>query len=482
MVKFLCSSGLAFIGYHLLLSYAHTDQSKEQSNEFSGFFLHPVLPNLVLKATEETATLFSRYVILCSISSFILKPYSTEDRAPTENISNRLAGWQFYMQGVLWSLWCLRSMLKLFSGSADADFIRKTFTTIDLYEYYVYFSSAMLQRNLRALIPTVKAIQMTCKNDHAHYEINLEDMCKVLPEIAELLSHNSLIYDVRDSASSVPPDHDGKEISVSIDEEWHILRDMLYRHMSGFLNNQLNSSLTVEDSCANCLPFRLFVFVSDSTMCGLDNSNLTPQIGVVCAALTNLLKSISLHIFSKCEGHLALSLLHKEGNGFSAATLKWFNEFSWNPFKDYQKQSSQNIGNRNMKNCETELSASELLWKMCADSKFRCEDFELSNYKWLKYVKRKLPKRWIQIYKSTELEYKIEAVCKQEGSLGTPLTSNGVESGSPLKGPSPDNSFFLGSGGKDEAISKKVMPFESPKEIYKRNGELLEVIHFFLLN
>ncbi|KAF1001380.1 hypothetical protein AG4045_002530 [Apium graveolens] len=176
------------------------------------------------------------------------------------------------MQGVLWSLWCLRSMLKLFSGSADADFIRKTFTTIDLYEYYVYFSSAMLQRNLQALIPTMKAIQMTCKNDHAQYEINLEDIYKVLPEIAELLSHNSLIYDVRDSASSVLPDHDGYEISVSIDEEWHILRAMLYRHMSGFLNNQLNSSLTVEDSRANCLPFRLFVFVSDSTMCGLDNS------------------------------------------------------------------------------------------------------------------------------------------------------------------------------------------------------------------
>lgn len=477
MVKFLCNSGLAFIGYHLLLSYT----SKEQSNAFGGFFLHPVLPNLVLKATEETASLFSRYIILCSISSFNLKSYSTEDGAPAENISNRLAGWQFYMQGVLWSLWFLRSMLKLFSGSADADCIRKTFTTIDLYEYYVYFSSAMLERNLRALIPTVKAIQMTCKNDHVHYEINLDDMHKVLPEIAELLSHNSLIYDVRDSASSVLPDHDGDEISISIDEEWNILRVMLYRHMAVFLNNQLNSSLTVEGSRANCLPFRLFDFVSDSTVCGLDNCNLTPQIGVVCAALTNLLDSICLHIFSKCERHLALSLLHKEGNGFNAATHKWFNEFSWDPFEDHQNQCSQNIRNRNMKNGETELSASELLWKMCSDTKFRCGDFELNNYEWLKYAKRKLPKRWVQIYKSTELECETEEICKQEGNLGSPLASNGVELGSPLKGPSPDNSFFLGSGGKDAAITKKVMPFESPKEIYKRNGELLEVNRFLSL-
>lgn len=473
MVKFLCNRGLAFIGYHLLLSYTHTDQSKEQSNAFSGFFLHPVLPNLVLKATEEMASLFSRFVILCSISSFNLKSYSTEDRAPAENIFNRLAGWQFYMQGVLWSLWCLRSMLKLFSGSADDDFIRKTFTTIDLYEYYVYFSSAMLQRNLQALIPIVKPFSMTCKNDH---EINLEDIYKVLPEIAELLSRNSLIDDVRDSASSVLPDHDGNEISISIDEEWHILRAILYRHMSGFLNNQLNSSLTVEDSRANCLPFRLFVSVSDSTMCGLDNSNLTPQIGFVSAALTNLLKSISLHIFSKCERHLVLSLLHKAGNGFSAATLKWFNEFSRNPFKDQQKQCSQNIGNWNVKNSETKLSPSELLWKMCADTEFRCGDFELNNSKWLKYVKQKLPKRWIQIYKSTELECETEEICKQEGNLSSPLSSNGVQSGSPLKGPSPDNSFFLGSGVKDAAITKKVMPFENPKEIYKRNGELLEAL------
>ncbi|KAK1376621.1 DmX-like protein 2 [Heracleum sosnowskyi] len=412
MVKFLCNSGLSFIGYSLLPSYTHTDQSKEEINAFTGFFLRP---------------------------------------------------------GVLWSLWCLRSMLKLFSGSADDDFIRNFFTTIDLYEYYVYFSSAMLQRNLQALIPIVKPFSVTCKNDHAHYEINWDDLYKVLPEIAELLSHNSLIDDVRDSALSVLPDHDGNEISISRDEEWHILRAMLYRHMSGFLNNQLNSSPTVEDSCANCLPFRLFV--SDSTVCGLDNSNLTPQVGVVSVALTNLLKSISLHIFSKCERHLALSLLQKAGNGSSAATLKWFSEFSRNPFKDLQ-----NIGNWNMKNSETELSASELLWKMCADKEFRCGDYELNNSKWLKYVKRKLPKRWIQMYKSTELECETEEICKQEGNLGSPLASNGVESGSPLKGPSPDNTFFLGSGGKDAAITKKVMPFESPKEIYKRNGELLEAL------
>lgn len=208
-------------------------------------------------------------------------------------------------------------MLKLFSGSADDDFIRKLFTTIDLYEYYVYFSSAMLRRNLQALIPIVKPFSMTCKNDHAHYEINLDDMYKVLPEFAELLSNNSLIDDVRDSASSVLHDHDGNEISESIDEEWHILRAMLYRHVSGFLNCQLNSSLAVEDSRANCLPFRLLVFVSDSTTCGLDNSNITPHIVVVSAALINLLKSICIHIFSNCERHLALSLLHKAGNGFS---------------------------------------------------------------------------------------------------------------------------------------------------------------------
>lgn len=236
MVKILCNSGLVFIGYRLLLCYTHTDQPKEISNAFGGFFLHPILPNLLLKATEEMAYLFSRYVISCSISSSNLKSCSTEDRVPAENIFNRLASWRFYMQGVMWSLWCLRSILKLFSASADGDFIWKTLTTIDLYEYYVYFTSAMLQRNLQALILIVKPLSVTCKNDHAHYEFNLDNMNKVLPEIPELLFHNSLIDAVRDSASSVPPDHEGNEIAISIDEEWHILRAMLYRHMSVFMS------------------------------------------------------------------------------------------------------------------------------------------------------------------------------------------------------------------------------------------------------
>lgn len=475
MVKFLCNSGLAFIGYRLLLCDSHTDQPKEISNAFGNYFLHPILPNLLLKTTEEMAYLFSRYVISCSISSSNLKSCSTEVRAPAENTFNMLAGWRFYMQGVMWSLWCLRSILKLFFDSADNNVIRKTFTTIDLYEYYVYFTSAMLQRNLRALILIVKPLSMTSKDDQAHYDFNLNDMNEVLSEIPELLSHDSLIDDIQDSASSVLPDHEGNEVTISIDEEWHILKAVLYRHMSGFLNNQLNSSLTVEDSRVNCLPFRLFVSVSDSTMCGLDTSNTTAQIVVVSAALTNLLRSTSVHIFSNCERRLALTLLHKARNGFSAATLKWLEEFFRTPFKDHQKQCSQNIGNWNMKNTETELSAFKILWNMCADTEFRCGGFESNISKWLEYVNRKLPKRWIQIYKSTESECENEEICKQEGNLGSLITSNGVGSGSPLMGPSPDNSYFLGSGGKDASIARKVMPFEIPKEICKRNGELLEV-------
>ncbi|XP_017233889.1 uncharacterized protein LOC108207949 isoform X2 [Daucus carota subsp. sativus] len=476
MVKYLCNSGLAFLGCLLLLSYTHTDQSKEITNSFGGFFLHPILSDMLFKATEDIAYLFSRYVVLCNISSSNLISCSTEDRTPAKNVFNNLGGWRFYMQGVMWSLWCLRSLLKQFSSSADTDFIRKTLLTIDLYEYYVYFSSAMLKRNLRALILIVKPLLMTCKNDHAHYEFSLDDINEVLPEITELLSHNPLIDEARDSASSVPPDHEDKELSVLIDEEWHILRAMLYRHMTAFLNNQLNSSLTVENSHANCLPFKLSVFVSDSSKCGPDDSNTTPQIVVVSAALINLLKSTSVHLSSNCERHLTLRLLNKVGNGFSTATLEWLEEFSWIPSEDHQKQCSHNIGDWNMKNSETELSAYKILWGMCAGPEFRYVGSELNNSKWIRYVKRKLPKRWIKIYKSTELECETEEICKQEGNLGSPLASNGGGLGSPLKGPSPDNSFFVGTGGRDTAITKKLMPFESPKEIYKRNGELLEAL------
>lgn len=468
-----------------MLCYTSKDPSQETENAFGGFLLHPILPKLLLKATEEMAYLYSRYVIACSISCSHLKSCSTESSIAGENRFNWLAGWRFYVQGLIWSLWSLRSTLKLFSGSNAEDFIRIPFIILDLSEYYVYFASAWLQRNLKGLILLVKPILMTCNNGPAHYEINIEDINKLLPEIAELLAHNLLNDDVQASVQitkSVQPDQDGNMMAlIPIDERWQIIRALLWGHVSGFLKHQLNSSsLTVEDNYANCPPSGLSSFVSDSTRVELDNNNMKTQIGLVFAVLTKLIKITCAHISSHCERQLASSLLQKIGNGCSAPTLKWLEEFSQFHPNAHQKPCNPGTDSLNMMNNENELSATEILWNICADPKIICGGFALNSSKWLQYIKQKPPKRWIEIYRSTEREHEAEENCNQEGKSGSPFSNNGV--GSPVKSPSPDDNSFLGSGGKDTAITKKVMPFQSPKEICKRNGELLEVILVFFFS
>ena len=80
-------------------------------------------------------------------------------------------------------LWCLRSLLKHFFGSADTDFIRETFVTIDFYEYYVYYFICYAPKTPTSSYSYCKISFSDMLKYHVHFKFSLDDMNKVLPEI-----------------------------------------------------------------------------------------------------------------------------------------------------------------------------------------------------------------------------------------------------------------------------------------------------------
>lgn len=466
-----------FIGYHVLLCCTSKVPFQEKSNAPDGPLLYPNVPRLLLKATEEMSYLFSRYMASSIITCSHFESRPTERNVTCENRYGWLVAWGFYMQGLIQSLRSLRAALKLFSDFCAEDLIKIPFTVLDLCEYYIYFASAWLQQNLKGLIMVAKPLLVKYTNGETPCEISTEDLSKLLRQMAELLTDNLSLDAVGDASQITKPiQHEHvRDIMHSIpeDERWQIIGASLWGHMSDFLMHHLNS---LPEKLDESYPFRpqcrLSSFVSDSTRSELDSNNTEIKIELVSVVLAKLLKITLSHVSSYFEKQLALFLLQKIRDRSNSPTLLWLEEFSPTQPEAHNKHV-HGLESPNTTCNGTELSAAEVLWDMCADPKIIRGCFAQGDSKWTQYINLKDNKRWSDVYINVVGECETEETCNREGGLGSTSATSSVV-GSPVGDPSLDNHSFL-SSGKDTTSKKKVMPFHNPKEIYKRNGELLEV-------
>ncbi|KAL7203159.1 hypothetical protein ACSBR2_016465 [Camellia fascicularis] len=477
IVTSLSNNGLLFIGYHILHGYASQYSSQDKRAEYDSFLLYPIKPKLLVKATEEMSCLFSRFIVACSITCSLPKSRSTNSNVAGENGFDWSAAWQFYMQGLLWSLWRLRATLKLFPDSCVEDFIRIPSTILDLSEYCVYFASAWLQRNYKGLILIMKPLLLSCINGHA-YEITMADLKKLLHENEELFSHKTLIDNMRSAVQfteAAQPDQDEVIISsLPEDVRWQIIGAALWGHMSAYLKHQMNSlSQNLEDSYSFG-PFYRLSSMSNPDISESDGNNMHKQMRLVSVVLAKLLKTTSAQISSSCMKKFASFVLQKMEDGSNEPILMWLEGFSESHQKTLGKHLSQDVDSRDVMNTENDLSAFDMLWDFFADPKVILEGLAQENFEWKRYIKPKSSKEWSDIFVATTGENKAEESCDQESRVGIIFAGSG--NGSPVQGSSPDGHSFLSFGQSNTMLTEKVLPFQNAKEVYKRNGELLEAL------
>ncbi|KAK9279962.1 hypothetical protein L1049_013646 [Liquidambar formosana] len=474
-----CNNGLLFIGYDILLGYTSREHSQDKSHTDDSFLLHPILPKLLLKATKEISCLFSRFIVACSITCF-----QPESCVSENDVSREIRyGWSdtlgYYMPGLVLSFQCLRHTLMIFFGSSTNGFIDKSFIALDLFEYCVYFASAWLQRNLKVLILMVQPILMKYTNRHSPYEIDIANLKKLLLQIAELEVHNSLIdnFGVGLRVPKWMQDGQGGYIMSSIpeDERWQIIGTCLWRHMSSFMKHHLNSVYKLEDICSSGPFLGISSSGASSSACSESERNSTTnQITLISVILAKLLKTTLVHISSYHAKQLASFLWQKVEEGLQVLTLVWLEKFSQSQPGALLKHLNQGFLTLDMMNNENELWVLNTLWDICADAKIISEGFEQEKINWSLYINQKPRKGWSDIYKGILEEHATEETFNQEGRLSSTSASSGA--GSPVRGLFRNSHTFFGSRQKDTASTKEFMPFQNPKEIYRRNGELFEAL------
>lgn len=420
---------------------------------------------------EDASLLLSRFITLCSVTCFQPQPFYIEGTMSVEvkSIWSDVHG--FYFQGIIQTLWSLRAALRIFSISED---VTRSLVILDLFEYYIYFALAWLQRNSKGLLLMVQPLLITLTSGHTPYEVDIGNLKSILHQIAELPF--SLSIDDAGSGCEVIKcpllEQNGQTmLSFSEDEKWHIVGACLWIHMSRFMKHQLHLlSIKLEDGCFSGVSHgKVSSLASSSTIFGADSSSRKEEIGFCSLILAKLLRTTLVHVSSYHVKLLGLFLQQEVENRLELPTLVWMKESSLSQAKAlYQDVSAD------MMNSKDELSSFDVLWDACADPHIISEGFAQEEINLSLFFNHKSHEGWSDEYMSITGELVTKDTCEHELKLSNCPSSD--EIGSPSIGLFRNGRAFLSSWQKDAVTTKEVSHFQNAKVVHKRDGELLEVI------
>ncbi|XP_008437872.2 uncharacterized protein LOC103483174 isoform X1 [Cucumis melo] len=455
MLLFLCNLGLQFIGNDIVQGFTSQECPDDKNLTTYSFLVHRLLHKALLKTAQEISLSASRYTIACSLSF-----HRGEIR------SKCLDTWWYYLQGLLLSLQGVRAALRSTHDSLNDDCVFKLLTILDLVEYDLYFTSAWLLRDSRCLL---KMVQLLLANEQSSLDVEMERLKQLLSQFGELIAQN-LLSDVdynHEILEGVPnEEYDDIVHSIPGDERWHIIGACLWHHVSKFIKHKLTTltNKSKEGSFSGLTLRNLNSWVPGlSTIKSDQNDILKNMIELISTNFTSLLTIVLAQASSYQLKQLVSFLQYKLDKRLCVATVVWFEQFSKS--SEHKKHHADEMYNIDMCN----KGEFETLWSITSNPNLVSECFAHEKVHLLHCFDRKLSKRWTDIYNGTT---RPEETCGRECALINSSASD--TTGSP--GKLLRSGRTLVSSEKELATLDDVMPFQKPKEIYRRNGELLEAL------
>ncbi|KAJ8748468.1 hypothetical protein K2173_003364 [Erythroxylum novogranatense] len=459
----LWNKGSWFIGYDILLDYTSQNQAQETSYTVGKPAFYPVLSNLLLKDIQDTSLLLSRYLISCCLINFHPKSYSVEDGTSMELRSTWSYASQFYLPGFVSMLWNLRAAMSTFSCIFSEDIFSRTLAVLDLFEYYVHFASAWLQHDPKVLLLMVQPLIISCGTGHTQYEIDIVNLKNIIHQAAELLTCDLSIGNFLDSkVISEKPSGLGLH-SLPDDEKQVIIGACLWQHMFRFMKHKLHLlSIKLEDIRSPEVPRGEFSsYLSSPMNFGCGSNKTTEQIEYPFMVMARILNNTLAHISSHHVRLLGSLLQQKVEKGLHISTFVWLKESNMSPL--HQEEAGRTSH-------QDEFSNFDRLWNICADPNLISEALAQEKINWPRFVNIKSSKGWIDMFKGMTEDLKADdghRICSSPYS---------EEAGSSARSLFRNGPAFLSSWQKDAITKNEVSCFHSFKEIYKRDGELLEAL------
>ncbi|KAH9622667.1 hypothetical protein KSS87_015596 [Heliosperma pusillum] len=459
---FLDNNGQLSIGYRLLQgssqihlpSLAHVVSSSSQ------------LFNLLVKDAENLSCSLSRFVTTGSMASLHLLA-SPENTLFDKNPYYCFPYVEFYTKGFMSSMCSLTSALMMLCKDGSEDLTRQLIMTIDLCQYSLCFTSAILQRNDKALDALLQPIMASCSNG-INREVEMANLKAKLGEVMEALNPKSSNVSTANKLVNQGVLHgDGgdKMITIPEDERFLILGASLWKHLSKFIKRQLGN-LTSNSVTDMTQASSVYTESQDNGFLELDRRVMMIFIDV----MENTLTHISFHAAMQ----LAVFFWHKTGSGNSVGTLMWLEEFSQSKLSVFAEQSGENSGYSKVTDENALLSSTEMLAKFCNDPKIISELLAQLPMKLSESIHLNPTRGWNHFHMGALQDHEKLESYKQEGIFDS--SPRGGGSGDKSPSVSEQSHYLLDSDVKGAALTNEVAPFRSPREIHRRNGELLEAL------
>ncbi|XP_062091370.1 uncharacterized protein LOC133797478 [Humulus lupulus] len=471
----LYNQGLLVVGYDLFHRYVNQEHAQDKSHAVDRICLYSLTSKPFLKATKETSLLFSRFVVACSITCSELKSPYMENDVSCESRSSWSNASAYYLQCLLLSSRILRASLRIKCGSLSQDLNTKFLTALDLIEYSVHFSYVWLLRNYKCLLLMLESLLIKNTDEHILYEVDIANLKKLLPQIADFASQRLLDNDVGKghhiSRGLLEDQGLNTKHSIPEDEQWKIFGACLWQHMSRFIKHQIKKMYKLEDSYFSDLSRELSSESCSATNSDYKDKSIEEQIGLVSLTLVKQLKATVEHISSYHIKQLALYLYLKIQHGRHVKTLVWLEDSS----QSHTRVPHQNLGQDTVSlDMMNDKEGFDILWGICVDPKMISESFAEEKICSLDFFDHKPLKGWSEIYEGGRGVDEAEEIHSKETTSGS--SSANTETGSSARQPLRNDVSFLSLWQKDTTDTQGIAPFQNPREVLKRNGELLEAM------
>ncbi|XP_074279658.1 uncharacterized protein LOC141604964 isoform X2 [Silene latifolia] len=451
---FLDSSRQLHIGYRLLQgssSQVHLPSLTHVISCSSQLFNH------LVKDAENLSYSLSRFVTAGSMASLHLL-------ASPKNFQFV----EFYSKGFMSSMRSLTSALMMLCKGESEDLIRQLIMALDFCQYCLYFTSAILQRNDKALDALLQPMLASCSNG-INREVDMPNLKAILGEVMEALNPKSSSVSTANKLVNQGVLHgDGgdKMIKIPEDERFMILGASLWKHLSKFIKCQLG----------NLTSNPMTDMTQASSVCTEPEDNdFLELVRRVMMIFTDVMENTITHISFHTAMQLAVFFWHKTRGGNSIGTLMWLEEFSQSKLGVFAEQSGENSGYSNATDENTVLSSTEMLAKFFNDPKTISELLAQLPIKLSELIHLNPARGWNHFHTGALQNHEKLESYKQEGIFDNSPRGGG---GGGDKGPSvsEQSRYPLDSDVKGAALTDEVAPFRTPREIHRRNGELLEAL------
>ncbi|KAL4205536.1 hypothetical protein AMTRI_Chr01g115070 [Amborella trichopoda] len=424
MFVFSCNNGMLFLGYHVLqclLFPKHTHDLFNISDSVASVQL-----DLLLKAAEEICNGFAHCVVgyNITVSAFIPAP-KLSDGCRRSSIT-QLNAWDFYLESLQHSLGTLRLFLKVLNsnGLLIDDITLKASDVLDHLEYCIRFASAWLRRNPEDLLMMSQPISNGLNGIPSSSEFN------TAPLRVNLVVHNDsfAVDNELPVSASRPQLHNFTDARVHLvpsDERWQLI---------GTLKTGDSSDVLLSGEPSRCYSF--------------GRTHSLKPIDLLPSLLSELLLNALAYTSSG---------LNKEFSFFIRLKLE----------KDLPNQE---IGKSEMFPNEKSVMPCDILWNVFASQEDVREILTKEKIKFYQTLGRKSPRGW------KDVQICIIAKDENDDTIGH-HQEGGARNISDGRNWIFDGNSFLGTKRKSVSPPRdRVSSFNYPKEVFKRNGELLEAI------